>query len=102
MNNTKALLLVEYFVECGRMGDLNGLFVCTEEEMQQAIGKTVEWGEVLGKHSDIYHVLKPEHFTIKSNDQEFISKLVDLLGYSISGFNPIDKLSEDEEDEDVE
>ena len=96
------LLIVEYFVDCGRMGDLDGLFICTETEMIRAIGRHVYWGEVLGKHSDVEHVLTEKHLTVKSDDQEFIKKLQEVLGVKtdISGFNPVGRIAErDEEDE---
>ncbi len=87
-------LLVEYHADFGRMGDLQGLFVCTEDELKAAMGESVYWGEVLGKHSEIDHDLSDDDITIKSEDQDFIAKLVDLLGTDISGFNPVSKIQE--------
>lgn len=89
-------LLVRYEVDFGRMGDLHGLFVTTHEEMTAALGNEVYWGEVLGKHSDIYHKLQIEDLTVVTDDQDFIAKLVEYVGTDVSGFNPIAKLSEDE------
>jgi hypothetical protein len=46
-------------------------------------------------------------FEIKSQDQDFITKLEELLGTSISGFNPMEHIDpeqfdgEDDEDEDI-
>lgn len=106
MNNK---LLVRYNVEFGRMGDLEGLFVTTHEEMTNALGKQVYWGEVLGKHSEIYHDLQIEELTIVTDDQDFIANLVLYVGSDISGFNPIAKIAEqelengeEEDDEDLE
>lgn len=38
---------------CGRMGDLYGIFVADIGETDKINGKTVYFGEVLGKHSEI-------------------------------------------------
>lgn len=94
------LLIVEYFLDYGRMGELNGLFICTETEYNQSIGRKVYWGEVLGKHSEVYHTLEADDLLIKSDDQEFITKLREVLGvtWNISGFNPIARIQERDDD----
>lgn len=83
------LKLYEYYLDCGRMGSLSGLFVADDAVVEAAIGKRVYFGEVLGKHSEVYGTLDREELTVKSEDQEFIAKLVDLLGSDISGYNPL-------------
>ncbi len=82
--------LYRFNVSCGRMGSLEGLFVADEVDVAAAIGKRMYFGEVLGKHSDIAFDLEAEHLTVASDDQDFLEKLVDLLGADISGFNPLD------------
>lgn len=102
-------LLVRYSVDFGRMGDLEGLFVTTHEEMTAALGKEVYWGEVLGKHSEVYHDLQIEELKVVTDDQDFIAKLVQYVGTTVSGFNPIVQIaqrelerSEEEDDEHIE
>lgn len=92
-------LLVEFYWDCGRMGDVQGLFVTTQEELDKAYGRRVSFGEILGKHSDIYGTLEKKDITVKSDDQVFIGQLVALLGTDISGYNPLDYLGEIEEEE---
>jgi len=94
--------LVKFYWYCGRMGSLNGLFVCSQDEYEDLIGQEVYFGEVLGKHSEIYGTLEEDHLRIVSDDQDKIDWLVELLGCSISGFNPMEYLREDEEGEDGE
>lgn len=95
--------LYQFFWDCGRMGELEGLFVAEDSIVEKAFGREVYFGEVLGKHSEISGTLDREDLTVKSEDQEFIAKLVDLLGEDISGFNPLDCLEdEDLDDEDFE
>lgn len=103
MTTENKLLLVEYFYDCGRMGELEGLFVCTEDELNKAIDleDEVYWGEVLGKHSEVYHTLTAQDLRIVSEDQEFIRKLQEVLKVesTISGFNPVERILESVEDE---
>ncbi len=92
--------LYSFYWDCGRMGDLEGIFTAEEEEVEKNIGKEVCFGEVLGKHSEIYGSLDEEDLTVLSDDQEFISKLEEVLGEGpVSGYNPIASIREEEEDE---
>lgn len=97
MNEDK--LLVKFHVSCGRMGSLDGLFICTPAERESMIGVCTHFGEVLGKHSNIEVVLKEEDLVILSADQEKVCWLLGLSGSTVSGFNPLDYHEEDEEDD---
>lgn len=89
------LVLAKFFWDCGRMGDVEGLFICEQAELEQSYGKNVYFGEILGKHSEVYGTLNKADITIKSDDQDFITKLHDVIGSStISGYNPLEYLSE--------
>ena len=88
-------LLVQFYWDCGRMGDLDGLFIITEDELKSWYGREAYFGEVLGKHSEI----DESDFTIKSDDQEFIAKIEELLGKHLSGFYPGDYYIADTDDE---
>lgn len=80
--------LYEFFWDCGRMGNLTGLFIAEEDEIKAIIGKNLYFGEVLGKHSEISGKLDSEDLIIKSEDLDFIEKLEEILGCNISGYNP--------------
>ena len=83
--------------DCGRMGMLEGLFVAEESDMNALIGKEIYFGEVLGKHSDIFGPLEERDINVKSDDPYFIEKLIEVIGgNSISGFNPFDYYEEGE------
>jgi hypothetical protein len=84
------------------MGDVNGLFVTTKVEIKEAIGSHIYFGEILGKHSEVFGKLEKGDITIVSEDQDFISKLVGVIGSeTVSGYNPFNYMEEsDEEDED--
>ena len=82
-------LLVQFFWDCGRMGDVDGIFVTTQEELDKAYGKEVYFGEILGKHSEVYGTLEEKDITVLSDDQEFITKFVEIVGENPSGYNPL-------------
>ena len=84
-----------------RGGDVEGLFVEDSDVVENAIGSDVYFGEICGKHSDVYGTLDEEDLTVVSEDQEKISWLVDILGRSISGYNPFDYI-EDQDGQDEE
>lgn len=88
--------LVRYSVNCGRMGFLDGLFICDDEDLDKIIDYgTVSFGEVLGKHSDVRIKFIREEFEILTDDQDFINRLEKYTGgKSISGYNPLGYLEE--------
>ena len=95
--------LYAFYWDCGRSGDVRGLFVADEAVVTKAIGRRVYFGEILGKHSEVYGTLDAGDLTEKSDDQEFIAKLVEVIGRTtISGYNPLSYLEETEEDEETE
>lgn len=96
-------VIVEFYQDCGRMGDLSGMFVCDKAELEKLYDKTVYFGEVLGKHSDVEIDVTTENLTVKTDDQDFIAKFIEIMGDgTISGYNPFDYIDEDELNEDEE
>ena len=86
-----------------RGGDVEGLFVEDSDVVENAIGSDVYFGEICGKHSNVYGTLDEEDLTVVSEDQEKINWLVDILGRSVSGYNPFDYIEDqDEQDEEEE
>lgn len=88
-----AEVLFEFYADCGRMGSLDGLFIATQEQVDNAIGKYAMFGEVLGKHSDIGFRLKADMITIKTGDKQAVSIIKEILGVDVAGFNPLDYIS---------
>lgn len=92
--------LYRMYFDCGRMGSLEGLFVAEESDMQNLIGREIYFGEVLGKHSEVYGELEASDITVVSDDQNVIDILVQAVGSeSISGYNPFDYYEEEEDEE---
>lgn len=74
---------------CGRMGELTGLFIATQAEVDAAIGKELYFGEVLGKHSEIYGTLDAPEISLVSAERDKVDWLEEILGTTVSGFNPL-------------
>ena len=89
----------KFYCDCGRMGELDGIFIAEEEDVKNAIGKEVYFGEVLGKHSEIGGELESSEITVCCENPEavaIIETIADGNG-TISGFNPLNYLCEEEE-----
>jgi hypothetical protein len=91
--------IYELYWDCGRMGEVSGLFVADKDKVENAIGKQIYFGEILGKHSEVYGELERKDLEIKSEDQDFIAKFIEIMGDgTVSGYNPLDYIEEEYED----
>ena len=94
------LRLWKYDVDCGRMGDVHGLFVATQDELDDIIGRECHFGEILGKHSEVSVDVCNDDFKMLDVDTETIKKLIKAVGNdTISGYNPLDYMENDDFDE---
>jgi len=77
-------------VDCGRQGGLDGIFVEDSEDIQALIDSHIKayFGEVLGKHSEIYGSIEPTEIALVSTDETAI-KIIEELGLE-NGYNPFD------------
>lgn len=88
-------ILWKFYWDCGRMGSVESIFTATQEEIDSILGKVIYFGEILGKHSEIYGPLFKENLTLLSSDQTFVNEYTRLVGNI--GHNPFDYLEEEEE-----
>ena len=81
-----------YYKDFGRMGELEGLFIADHEDLIKLDGKTIYFGEVLGKHSEvIVEFSYDEDIDVRTQDQDFIKKFQEIMGKNFStGNNPLD------------
>lgn len=84
---------------CGRSEDVEGLFIATEDELNEAIGSNVYFGEILGKHSEVHGILENCDVTKLEVSEATVEDLLKVCGSSVSGYNPLKYLEESEEDE---
>jgi hypothetical protein len=84
--------IYRFQLNCGRMGDLSGIFVADKERIESAMGERVYYGEVLGKHSEIVEELDSSHLTLISDKPEDVEVFERLK--LATGHNPLDYLDE--------
>ncbi len=99
MTETKGLY--RFKLDCGRSGDLEGVFIATEQQISDAVGKLAYFGEVLGKHSEVMCHLNRGHMRLLTTDCLAI-QVVEKFQLE-SGFNPLEYIEEEDlETEDIE
>lgn len=95
----KALFKMNF--DCGRMGNLEGVFVADIEDVECLVNNKicVYFGEVLGKHSEIYGCVAESEIKQITADENVI-KVVEEYGLD-SGYNPFEYTLLTSEMEDV-
>lgn len=90
----EGVALYKFYLDCGRMGDVEGAFVFNTELLKSFDGLHVYFGEILGKHSEIYFNLSlEEHCSLESEDPETIAEFIKANGQS-TGYSPLDYFTE--------
>ena len=84
--------LWSFYWDCGRQGDVEGIFKATKEEIEKAIGQQVYFCEILGKHSEVYGTLEKDECTLISDDPLVVMNSVE------SGYNPLHYINDEDED----
>jgi len=87
--------LWSFNLDCGRMGELESLFVANESDIESAIGKTVYFGEVLGKYSEIFFKLEKDMLKEVGGAILAIGLFVVFKSHNICGKNPLDYIEEE-------
>jgi hypothetical protein len=85
--------LYRFYADYGRLGAIEGVFVADEAEVAAALGCTVSFCEPWGKHSSAKCTLAASHFTILTDDQDFIAK-ARKYGIVRFGENPLGILAD--------
>lgn len=77
--------------DCGRSGELNGIFVDTDIRVAKLIesGINVYFGEVLGKHSEVFGPIEECDISLVTQDENAV-KLFEENNLE-NGFNPFDE-----------
>lgn len=87
--------LWRFYWDCGRQGSVEGLFVATDAEVDEAKGQHVYLGEVLGKHSDVHGTLDDGDLQRLTDDPDFIAKFEKFE--CESGYNPLQYINKEDE-----
>jgi len=59
--------------DCGRDGNLLGIFVSTPDDLEKRYGRELDFGYALGKYSEIYGELEPRHVTLVTDDPKAVA-----------------------------
>ncbi|WP_074432657.1 hypothetical protein [Clostridium ihumii] len=87
--------LYKFYWDCGRRGDVKGMFIAEEKEVQEAIGQEIYFGEILGKHSEVYGTLEKGEITEVKVSDTTIKEMEEVIGTTISGYNPLNYIEHD-------
>lgn len=85
--------LYKFEFDCGRQGYLSGAFIAEADEIASLVGKEVYFGEVLGKHSEVYGTIDESEITLVTDDEQVVSTLKEAK-FSV-GYDPFDYLDEE-------
>lgn len=87
--------LIRYSASFGSMGELSGIFLLLNDEEWFGLERLIEdetevwFGEVFGRHSDIYGAVEEGEISIVTEDQEWLDLTVSLEIDLDSGINPL-------------
>jgi len=85
--------LYRFYWDCGRQGDVRGIFVANEADVQGAVGRRVNFGEILGKHSEIAGILDMKDLEVITDDPNFIAWFEHYK--CETGYNPMEYLRDE-------
>ncbi|MDA3855100.1 MAG: hypothetical protein PF569_02490 [Candidatus Woesearchaeota archaeon] len=77
-------------IDCGRSGELYGIFIADKDAINHIIHDKIKiyFGEVLGKHSEIFGVIDEGEIELITDDPKILS-IVEKYNLEI-GINPLD------------
>lgn len=82
--------LYKFYWDCGRQGDVEGMFIAEEKVVEESIGHEVYFGEILGKHSDVSGTIEDGEIVEVKVSKTTVKEMEEVLGSTISGYNPLD------------
>jgi len=90
--------LYKFHFDCGRNGELNGLFIANKENVEELMEskRIIYFGEVLGKHSEIMGPIEDEDITFVTTDEKVLA-VIEHFNLE-TGFNPLDYDNVNEDD----
>ena len=83
------LKLWKFDICFGRAGNIAGLFIATEKGVDFIIGSNIDFGEALGKHSEVRHQFTKKDLKTLDVSNSTVQELLKATGTRyISGNNP--------------
>lgn len=93
--------IYNFYWDCG-YGVIDSLFVADEKDVEDAIGKEINFGEQLGKHSEVCGILEDEdiYYVFSEDEDKDFDKIVERMeSIGWIGYNPLDFLRQEDSDE---
>lgn len=90
--------LYKFHWDCGRHGEVKCFFIEDDAVVKKCLGVRVYFGEILGKHSEIFGKLEEHDLEVLTDDQNVIDIIEKYIGKSF-GHNPLNYLRADDGDE---
>jgi hypothetical protein len=87
--------LYQFYVDCGKEGEREGVFLAEEEDILGAYGKVATFCGALGEDSDVSVVLSADSIYQLVEDKSFLETFQKHLPDFCSGINPLDYLEEE-------
>lgn len=85
--------LWKFYWYMGRQGEVESVFTATQSEIDEILDKNIYFGEILGKHSEVYGVIEAKDLEVLSEDASLIAVFEKHVGST--GHNPLDYLEEE-------
>lgn len=79
----------------GRAGRVEGVFTATAQDIERIIGQHIYFGEILGKHSEVFGILERNAVKLLSNDPDVV-RVFKENNFS-SGYNPFHYFERDDD-----
>ena len=89
-------VLYEFYEDFGRDGSLNGVFVAEDYEVEKLYGNEVYFGEILGKHSEIFCNITKENLKEIDDVDDLFVNTFDMYFPTGIGYNPLLRWKEDQ------
>jgi len=82
----------------GRSGHLHGIFIATKTAVDDLVKSenVIHFGEVLGKHSEVYGPIDKGEITLVTNDKTAVDAFSKFK--METGYNPFNYLHQDEDE----
>lgn len=91
------MYIYQFRKDFGRMGFIDGLFLARPADIEKIMGKTIYFGEALGKHSEIECEINETNIELKCDDKALVDRIFLSFNHSLTlcGYNPLDYYDED-------
>jgi hypothetical protein len=90
-DSTEQRILVKFLWTLSQQGKVQGTFITTRAQLEDAYGRRASFGDILGEYSEVAEVLSKSDFSVVTEDQEFIDKYEKYIG-ATDGYNPLEHI----------